>query len=58
MEDFFEDLDKYLESLYCIECGQDENLKYDRTVSNGEIWICPNCGHTIIVNHRPNEDNY
>ena len=56
--DFFADLDEYEKQFYCNECGEDKNFKYDRNVSNGEIWNCANCNAKMILNKKPNEDDY
>ena len=57
--DYDKDLDKWENSFYCNECGRDEmkDFKYDRSVANGEVWHCT-CGHEVMVDHKPNEDNY
>jgi hypothetical protein len=58
--DYFKDLEKWEESFWCNECGEDKmnGFYYDRTVANGEVWICRNCKNQTMVNEQPNEDNY
>lgn len=58
--DFFEAMEKWEKSFYCNECGCDEikDFSYDRTVSNGEVWICRNCKTETVVDNKPNEDTY
>jgi len=60
MENYLEDLDNWENSFYCNECGCDKftDFKYDRTVSNGEVWSCKNCNTETVVEEKPNEDNY
>lgn len=57
---FFEDIDKWENSFECNICGEldHNNFVYDRTVANGEVWHCSNCQNEIVVNEKPNEDNY
>jgi transcription elongation factor Elf1 len=57
-KDFFKDIDEYEKQFYCNECGEHQYFNYDRTVSNGEIWNCGNCETELIVNEKPNEDDY
>ena len=60
MSKFTEDLEKWEKSFYCNECGCDEekDFSYQRTVANGEVWICKHCKKEILVNERPNENDY
>lgn len=57
---YFEDLEKWENEFYCNECGCDKvtGFYYDRTVANGEVWICKNCKTEDLVSEKPNEDNY
>jgi len=57
MRNYCDDIEKYELELYCHECGQ-EDLAYDRTVSNAEIWHCKKCKSEVQVSHKPNEDDY
>ena len=34
------------------------DFNYCRTVANGDVFICKNCKNEIVVDHKPNEDNY
>ena len=55
------DLQQYEDSLYCTDCGNDKVDKtfiYSRTVANGEIWDCRECGKENMSNQKPNPDNY
>lgn len=57
---FFGDLDDYMDSFECNECGShgQKEFIYNRTVANGEVWTCKNCNAELLVNEEPNEDNY
>jgi len=59
-KNYFKDHETYLESFQCGVCGtpDQEQFIYDRTVANGEVWICKNCNEELLVNEEPNEDNY
>lgn len=54
------DLKDYNESFECKECGNDDIalFKYDRTVANGEVWICQSCKAERLTPHEPKEENY
>lgn len=56
---FDDDFEIYLLTFGCNECGNEDkdSFTYQRTVANGEVWIC-SCKAEIITNHKPNEDNY
>jgi hypothetical protein len=57
---YFKDLEKWENSLYCNECGRDTHttdFHYSRSVANGDVFICK-CKNEIVVDHKPNEDNY
>jgi len=58
MNDFFEELEKWEKEFHCNECGElnQKEFGFDRTVSNGEIWICNNCDNKILVSHQPIEN--
>jgi len=56
-KDYFKDVEKYDLELYCHECGSEE-IAYDRTCSNCEVWHCKVCKLEIQTSHKPNEDNY
>lgn len=60
LDKYFEDLEKYENSLYCSECGEDDNklFYYRRTTSNAEVWWCDNCNREEVVSKKPNEDRY
>jgi predicted SprT family Zn-dependent metalloprotease len=60
MRDYFVDLEKWENSFYCNECNcyEIKDFAFDRTVANGEVWHCKNCKNEIMVNDKPNEDNY
>jgi len=60
MEKYFKDLEEWEMSFECNNCGEleQENFTYDRTVSNGEVWICKNCKTEHLVSEKPNEDDY
>jgi predicted SprT family Zn-dependent metalloprotease len=60
IHNFFDDLDEYLESFQCKECSsyEQKDFGYNRTVANGEVWVCKNCKEELLVNEEPNEDNY
>jgi hypothetical protein len=57
---YFDDLEKWMNSFYCNECGCDKitDFAYDRTVSNGQVWHCKHCETEIVVGNKPNEDKY
>lgn len=61
LDQYFKDMAKWENSFYCNECGNDnhtENFHYSRTVANGDVFICKSCKNEIVVDHKPNEDNY
>jgi len=60
IRDFDTDIEKYENELYCSMCGNDDKKTfiYDRSVANGEIWNCKDCGKENIVNHEPKADDY
>lgn len=60
LDKYFEDLEKYENSLYCSECGEYDNklFNYRRTTSNAEVWWCDNCKQEKVISKKPNEDRY
>jgi hypothetical protein len=60
MDKYFIDLEAYEESFCCNECSNDRKSEftYQRSVSNGEVWLCKFCKSEILPTHKPNEDNY
>jgi hypothetical protein len=60
LDKYFEDLEKYEDSLYCSECGEDNNkiFYFRRTTSNSEVWWCENCKREEVTSKSPKEDNY
>lgn len=60
MKDWFKDMDKWVEDFHCNECGNTEyeSFRYDRTVANGEVWICAFCNNEVLVDEQPNQDDY
>lgn len=59
MEDYLKDIEDW-ESSFCCNCGEDtfEKFTWQRSVSNGEVWECEDCGSECLVDHQPNEDDY
>ena len=59
LKDYFNDIEEWENSFYC-NCGYDtfEYFNYQRTVPNGEVWDCQNCGSELLVRVQPNEDDY
>lgn len=58
---YFKDVEKWENSFYCNECGTDNHttdFHYSRSVANGDVYKCNNCKNEIVVDHKPNEDNY
>lgn len=57
---YYEDMENYESSFSCTDCGNQlpSNFTYERTVANGEVWLCKSCGKEILVDHEPNADNY
>jgi DNA-directed RNA polymerase subunit RPC12/RpoP len=57
---YFDDLEEWENSFSCNECGCDNitDFTYDRTVANGEVWICKYCKTERLVKNKPNEDRY
>lgn len=57
---YLEDLEKWENSFHCNECGcnEMEDFNYQRTVANGEGWVCKQCKTETIQGNKPNEDNY
>ena len=51
MNNYLEEIEEWEESFGCNECGNNDynNYTYDRTVSNGEVWHCKDCGNEIMV---------
>lgn len=47
--------EEYNESLYCIECGEDDvkKLAYEANYAGWEKWNCKNCGHGFQVKESP-----
>jgi transcription elongation factor Elf1 len=61
IKDFDKDLQRYESQLYCTDCGNDKVDKtfiYNRTVANGEVWNCKECGKENLTDEKPNADNY
>lgn len=58
--DFDKDMEQYEESLYCNECGNDDEntFNYNRTVANGEVWNCKICNKENLTPEKPNADLY
>jgi len=56
MEEYFEQLENYENSIICHDCG--EQMSFRRTVSNGEVWYCKYCDIEHVTPNRPNEDNF
>lgn len=52
-----DDLEDWEQEFGCSQCGNDL-LQYERTVANGEVWICKKCNNENLLNHKPNPDNY
>jgi len=59
-KDFDKDMERYEESLYCSECGNDDKktFNYSRTVANGEVWNCKICDKENLTPEKPNADLY
>lgn len=59
MDKYYKDIEEWEASFYC-NCGEDtyENFTHQRTVSNGEVWGCQECGSECLVKEQPNEDDY
>lgn len=57
---YLSDLKIYEQWFSCNECGNDEKSQhtYQRSVSNGEVWVCNYCKTETLTPHEPNEDNY
>ncbi len=60
LNQYFTDLEKWEESLYCRECGNDERktFVYQRSVANGNVHRCKECNTESIIAKKPNEDDY
>ena len=45
----------YLEYFYCDSCGIEKNgtdVRYVRSVANGDVFACPQCGEEVLVNEQ------
>ena len=55
MNNYLEEIEEWENSFECNECGNNDhnNYIYDRTVANGEVWHCKDCGNEIMVEEMP-----
>jgi len=40
---------------YCINCGEEKNLKHNEQYANGEYWTCKECEHNFFINPNQQE---
>lgn len=59
IDKWFKDMTAWEDSFYC-HCGDNEfeSFTYERTVANGEVWVCKSCGAECLVDEQPNQDDY